>query len=268
MNTGTKIGLGVALLYAISPKKSQKKIFVLPPIDNAPILSDGLTIAGIEITRNSTPNFNTWNRVQWAAKYKDAYQNDTPENAANLVWSQWNVQGNDNKDKFKYKAEFIINLATFKNTNSIGTVPTIDADSLPIYDTWYNWWNNNEVWTCQIWQLWFDLNNQKYGLQSAQNKFVNAWNKSDNWGGYGNLGMGNKCGMDCDFVNYFRLKGLDVATFGTVTTCTLISVPSNLLDAASATTKGIKDTANVFSSLFPIGAAIVVGAYLIKQSKK
>lgn len=259
--TKTIIGLGTAgcLLFAINYKKSQKP----QPIETTNNTMSLPTLAG---TPQNEIDYKTWSRRDWANFYRTIYENETPQDAARIVWQFWNTNENPNKNQFKNKNELIFNLALYREVAQVGDVPTITADSEPIYQTWSNWWNDVTTWDCEIWQMWFDLNRLKYGSTMAKNKFVNAWNHPDNFS-YTFSSAGNDCGIDCDFVNYFRTKGIDVSYTGVETICNLVSVPSNLIDATAAATHGAKSTVNTVASLAPYAVVIAAGFLLAKQYK-
>jgi hypothetical protein len=227
---------------------------------------------GMAIDRNSQPIYNEWRGDDWAQYFKDVYKNTDPQTAKNQVWQVWNDQSNPFRHHFPTQEVFIWNLAVRSAGSDlvqpqINQVLTVTADSQPIYNTWSNWWNGLEVWWCPQWQMWYDKNAQKYGATVAQDKFVNAWSYSDNWAWTANT-AGEMCGLDCDFVNYFRTKGIDVARFGVQTACNLVSIPTNIIDATANVAQGAKDATGVVAQIAPyaVGAVVIWGVYrLIKQ---
>lgn len=253
-------GAAVALLLMVTKKKPTIKPTTWPsPGDDQsiPVPDGGTAVSGFEI--GARPNYQEWIKKDWLAYYK--YLVSTNQSTANaILWAKWNDFDNPYRSKFA-SWEFLA-ISLLQNNDQIGAL--ITADSSPVYDTWSNWWNNITPWDCGVWRIWFDMNNQKSGAVSARAKFADAWNYTDNWGGYGNFGMGDKCGIDCDFINYFRLKGLDVATFGATSICTLVSIPTNLLDASANASKAIKTA----STVIPLAATAAIIYVIYTQSKK
>jgi hypothetical protein len=198
--------------------------------------------------------------------YRYLWENYT--DAPARLWAAWNNPSNESSEKFTSVQALIFNLVTYKDKNAIGTL-TIDADSVPIYYTWYNWFNSVEVWECADWQQWYQKNLTKYGSGWAQQKFVDAWRSSDNFSiGFWGDGMGWTCGRDCDFINYFRVKGIDVTVWGAQTVCNLVSIPYNLIDATASITRGAKHTADVTATLLPLAAGAAIIYFISRQSKK
>lgn len=211
-------------------------------------------------------NYRTWKRKDWALYYRYLWENY--QDAPARLWTAWTNPSNVISNKFTSVQALIFNLVTYKDTNAIGTL-TIDADSLPVYNTWSNWWNSVEAWECADWQTWFQKNGIKYGSGWAQQKFVNAWSNADNFSiGVWGDGMGYTCGRDCDFINYFRVKGIDVTVWGAQTVCNLVSIPSNLIDATASITRSVKHTADVTAALLPLAAGAAILFFISRQSKK
>lgn len=209
--------------------------------------------------------YNTWNRSDWSGLYRYMMQNAL--NAPELLWQNWNVAQNPNREHFKNVEALIFNLVHYREPRAaIGSLD-ITADSVPVYNTWHNWWNNIEVWDCNHWIEWYEKNSNAYGANSTKYKFVNAWSYPDNFtvGVFGD-GMGYTCGRDCDFINYFRVKGIDVTVWGAQTVCNLVSIPTNLIDATASLTNTIKKTATLTETIVPFGIAALIIGYFYKKS--
>lgn len=265
-------GAGLALLYALTEKKSQT------PTGGGIVVNSGATstetqnepsLIGQAIAPPQNADIETWKRPQWAQLYKYLYETTSPANAANVVWQQWDDERNRNRSRFPNMDLLIFDLATYRPTNGVGataSVATINADSIPVYQTWGNWWNNVPTWDCEIWKEWYNMNALKYGQATARNKFVNAWAHPDNFS-YTFSAAGNDCGIDCNFVNYFRTKGIDVAYTGVETICNLVSVPSTLIDATASAASAANTTIKTVGTLLPFAVVALGGMYIYKQYK-
>jgi len=213
-------------------------------------------------------NYRTSKRSDWRNFYKLLTETESVEDGQKILWSNWINANNPNRNKFKTVEALIFNLLTYKSPNAqIGSF-SITADSVPVYNTWSNWWNGIEVWECPQWIEWFEKNNVKYGANSTKYKFVNAWSYADNFSiGVWGDGMGYTCGRDCDFINYFRVKGIDVTVWGAQTVCNLVSIPTNLIDATANLTQTISNTTNVTKNVLPLAVGLAIIAFFYNKSK-
>lgn len=274
-----KIAIAAAIIgagYLLTQKKPPPPPPPIIETQSTPEHTPELGIEGIgAIDRTSTPDFETWKRIEWSTFFRDLYENSSePENTPVIVWDLWNVESNPHREKFPTIEAFIFNLATYRDKSIIGdSAPfVVTADSTPVYETWTNTWGGQPSWDCEQWQQWYVKLAQKLGAQEARDKWANAWSYVDNWGFKWRLTAGQWCGIDCDFINYFRLKGIDVANTGAETTCTLVSIPTNLLDAtanitegAVNVTEGIVDTTSLLKTLVPL---VFVGGVALFAYKK
>lgn len=219
-----------------------------------------------EIGAMQNPRPTAPGRNFWAKRYKDLFLVDGEPTASNTVWNEFNVSTNPFSQFFPSKGSLLLNLATYTEPILIAQIGSfnITADSIPIYDTWTNAFNNIPAWECAHWIQWFDANRLMYGAVQAKNKMNDSWNYQDNWSYHG---AGHYCGYDCDFVNYFRLKGVDVANFGSVTACNLVAIPTDLIDATASVTKTISNTASTLNTLVPIALILGFGLFAINQVK-
>ena len=248
----------------IIPANPGGPTIVLPP-GNTPITGISGTHQG-PITALSIPNFETWTRPEWAAYFLALYDANGIGPATQTVWSEWQNSNNEAEYMFPTSDSFAFNLITYTMASNIGII--ITADSIPVYGTMSNWWNSIHYWNCTEWRQWFDLNLQKFGTDQARARFIDAWSHNDNNSPLGFESMGIMCGYDCDFINYMRTKGLDVANFGAENTCTLVSIPTNLIDAGAAVSEGVKNTANTVSFLAPLAVTALVGIFVYSQYQK
>lgn len=261
----------------VPPLPNELQIDILPSNDGGPTIQNGgnVPITGIEgthipsdINLNSTPNFSKWNRAEWTAFFLAHYNEQGIEQASQTLWNYWNDARNDYSNLFPTLDSFIFNLSSnaVSSNNTIGEI--ITANSVPVYGTIANRWNNIHYWTCNEWIQWYTLNLQAFGTAASIARFIDAWNHDDNNSILSWEAMGILCGYDCDFINYFRSKGLDVANWGAENTCTFVSIPSNLIDATAAVSQGVKNTANTVSFLAPIVIISLTGLFLYAQYQK
>lgn len=212
-------------------------------------------ISGIPgITSESSP-IRDWKRPEWSTWYKELSGVYDQLTALQMVWNAWRSM--PYADYIRDPKILWANLATWRQKDIAGigsfTFP-ITATASPVYDTWTNWWNNIPAWGCNEWQTWFTALENTYGLEPAKNKFISAWTYTDNWATGSNAW---DCSQTCDFINFFRTKGIDVADFGMETICNLIQVPYNLSVAAAGATQGISATINTAANIAPL---IIIGA--------
>lgn len=270
-------GAGALAAYFILTKEKKSTVVTDITVESSPSapLGPGMWtppgggVSGIggtaveTITALSQPDFENWQRPQWAAYLLVTTDVTDLETASQDLWTKWDDPRNPFVEMFPSLNSFIFNLVTYVTASRVGEI--ITADSVPIYGTASNAWNSIHYWTCDEWRQWYDLNAQKNGTAQARAKFVDAWNHDDNQSILTWDAAGWSCGYDCDFVNYMRSKGLDVANFGTENTCTLISIPSNLIDAGAATSQGVKNTANTISFLLPATAVALTGIFIYSK---
>lgn len=270
------IGVGIATAFVLFNQNTTPAINTNnppnPPApdtftpDGGPQLYDpNGAIAGVPgITSESRP-LESWCRAHWATWYKElsAYTNQLT--ALQTIWTVWQTM--PYADKIKDVKMLWASLVTWRQIDNMGigsfTFP-ITANSLPVYDTWTNWWNGVTAWDCNEWETWFTAMENTLGLAAAKTKFISAWSYKDNWAA-GSNAWG--CSQTCDFINFFRLKGIDVADTGMATICNLIQVPYNLATAAAGATQGISSTINTAANIAPLVVIGVGAALLYKQYK-
>lgn len=271
-----------ASFYLLTQKKepvipNTTTIDVVPANPGGPTIIDpgNTPITGIngpyigQITATSLPNYETWTRPEWSSFLKAKAETTDLETASPIIWTAWTDTRNPFVDLFPSQNALMFDLIMDQVKNKPAVIgEVLSADSVPVYGTAWNAWSGIHYWTCDEWQLWYDLNAQKYGTQQAQIKFVDAWSHDDNQSVLTWDAAGWSCGYDCDFTNYMRTKGLDVANWGTQNTCTLVEIPSNLIDAGAAVSEGVKDTANTVSFLMPVTVIALTGIFIYSQYQK
>ncbi len=125
---------------------------------------------------------------------------------------------------------------------------TITADSQPDIDNW----GPDSYWSCQDYITWHKLNVQAYGVDTANQKFVAAWQKLDafdadyNW-----------CKYESYFVDYFEGYGLKV---GNILSSIWLSI-GNIGSAVGNTTEGIKNLTEILKWLLPI--VLLIGLTIV-----
>lgn len=115
---------------------------------------------------------------------------------------------------------------TYLGDGSLGN-SEITADSQPVYDT--PLWPFDEAWDCHDWMTWHKRMKEKYGLQVANQRFLDAWNNQGffEW---------NKsfCKYGNEFVDYFAEQGLDAGNFVSKITRNVTDAGVNLSKGASS----------------------------------
>lgn len=237
---------------------------IVPDIVPGGQTGGGPVINGVPgIYRNSYPESN-WRRAHWATWYKELIQASDLLAATNTIWQAW--QNMPYANKITDVQLLAANLLTWRPINNMGIGNfNITASSTPSYDTWTNWYNSVPIWDCEEWKNWFLAMENDWGLPTAKQRFISAWTYTDNWA-MGSNAWG--CSQDCDFINFFRLKGIDVADFGMETICNLIQVPYNLSSAAAAATQGIAATINTAANMVPIAIVGLTGIFLYSKYKE
>ena len=210
-----------------------------------------------------------WKRENWSKFYKDLYINNSVQDANDTIWLEWNKPTNKHAKYITDPMNLVINLATYRKKNIIGQAFVITWESQPIYATWSNWWNDVEYWQLAQWKIWYKEIKMHYGKTEAQKMFQNAWSYSENWSyGINEDSMGYQGGFDCDFINYFRHEGIDVALFGAENLCTLINTGSNLIDATENVSEAIESGTGWVANVMPYLLMTVAGLTIYSQVKK
>ncbi len=208
-----------------------------------------------------------YRRKDWHKLYKELYMQDGYTNSSNQVWQMFQSSNNPLKPYFQDKELFLAYIASYTPKNRINSTPfVINWYSTPVYATWSNWSDGIAHWDLPQWRLWYIELKDHFGKVEAQKRFINAWTFEDNkaWG-FTYDGMYYVGGYDCDFINFFRYEGLDVALWGAENTCTLVNVFSNLIDATENVSEGavnVTQSISTVSKLVPwvvvIGGALTI----------
>lgn len=266
---GAAVGTGLYFLAAKDKKYTAPDNTEII-VNSIPSLPIDVYVSGlVEINRNSTPD-NEWKRAEWSAYFKDISLNNSFQDSAILLWNAWVNPNNQFTDKFPSRDSLIFSLVTYREPISIAdnAIFIIEADSVPIYETWSNEWSGVYSWDCAQWKMWYEKNKIKYGFSAAKDKFINGWTYADNWAWVWRLTAGQSCGIDCDFINFFRGEGIDVAITGAENLCTLVAVTTNLIDATESVSETVKNTAALSSYVVPALAIGALAYIVINKTKK
>lgn len=118
-----------------------------------------------------------------------------------------------------------------------------NADSSPDYDDW----GPDSWWTAQDWLTWHRSLKAKYGLDEANARFINAWQKQ----GIGSSPLDARS-FDSSFRDYAKANGFfDALYYGAGA---LARPVGTVTDVVAGVTKGIESTANLTKYLIPIAA--------------
>lgn len=217
--------------------------------------------------------YKEWTRKEWSGLYQELYTDNPLQEANDTIWEKWTDPKNKKSKYFNDVKALIINLGTYRSQDSIGQVFYITWESQPVYNTWSNWWNDVEYWQLIQWQMWYKELKLHFGKIEAQKQFQNAWSYSENWGSFAisptsDDSMGLKGGYDCDFINFFRHEGIDVALFGAENLCTLVSTGTNLIDATENVSEAIEVTTGAIANIMPYLLLTVAGLTIYSQVKR
>ena len=206
----------------------------------------------------------------WQQLYAEYKQNNSIADAINLAWQDWSHPENE---FFKYYPTIELFLLMLeKNVDSINNVfQDIQWNSIPVYGTWNNyWWYYDDIWQCEEWQRWWIALLGYYGREEATNRWVYAYQRYYYETYFDDVAnkIPSGCSWNCDFINYFRTQGIDVAMLGAETTCNLIDIVSNTVNVVENVTSGVAKTSSVWSDLLPIVSVVGGGLLIYNQIKK
>lgn len=258
---------GVATYLIAQPTTTTEAVTVTqPPIVVNQSATDHqlMSVSGFAIYSDSQPTEH-WRRAEWAAwaKAQLAATNKSSDAVLDSVWLAWTTLGN--QKHINNKQLLWINILGHRLDASITGTPNITADSIPIYDTWSNWWNSVVEWNCMDWLNWYDALAARHGAAVAQSKWKAAWEYEDNW----SLGsMGWSCSQTCNIIDEFLQRGINMADTGMLTICQLTNVPYNAAVAVNSASEGIKDTVALLATVLPVAVVVGGSMYLYKEYKK
>lgn len=107
----------------------------------------------------------------------------------------------------------------------------ITAQSQPDYDGW----GIDDYWTCNDWMIWHSRLKAEYGLSTANEKWITAWNEQDVWeSNY------NWCKYNCDFAAFAQANNLPIRNIFSRLTCGVVDVGGNIADGFTTGAKIVK----------------------------
>lgn len=153
---------------------------------------------------------------------------------------------------------------------------TINADVTPLYDSW----GTADYWGCTEWINWHKAMVQKYGLQVANDKFVNAWldGLSVVAGGRGNAPGSNyivdSVPLDCrsfntEFRNYIKNNETLYNVVYSGIAGTIVKPIGATVDVVENVSSGVSNVSKVFRYVLPAAILViaVIFAYRIYKKK-
>lgn len=153
---------------------------------------------------------------------------------------------------------------------------TINADVTPLYDSW----GTADYWGCTEWINWHKAMVQKYGLQVANDKFVNAWldGLSVVAGGRGTAPGSNyivdSVPLDCrsfnsEFRNYIKNNETLYNVVYSGIAGTIVKPIGATVDVVENVSSGVSNVSKVFRYALPIFilAIAAIFAYRIYKNK-
>ena len=237
-------------------------------------------VTGIEYDTREI-DYQNWRGNQWSVYSKEIMRNNGIVDGLNIVWNKWKSDSNPYKNLFLTKEQFLLGLAQSERmpdvykaaVEGIGTTYTITYASVPVYDTWTNWWYGIDAWNCQNWMDYFTALKGHYGESSARSMWNNAAQHPDN--SY-TMGAFHTCLSDCDFYrfqvqNQLWRPALPITGAITWLSCDLGSVVTNTTNTVSNVAQGVASVGNMLKILIPVIAGF--GTYYlyrtyIKDGKK
>lgn len=207
-------------------------------------------------------------RKVWVQNFNQYRSNNSFKDAAQLIWDDWNTQGNVFFELFPTPEALIFSLVTYVpqrvDLPLVSAAPTpIKWNDTPSYDTFYNLYHSIYVWNCADWQAWHEALEAYYqSTTTANGIWKSAWLHEDNYCfalGQFICPVTSNCRYDCDFVEYFASKGMEIGNLFSNTVCDLSNIILNLTESAQNVSQGVKDTTKTVSKLLPFAAVAVIG---------
>ena len=218
----------------------------------------------------------------WVQKFNTYRANNTWQQAVDLIWKEFNVPGNLFGEILPTIDALIFNLITVtpgRAKIAIELPRFISWNDAPIYDTSNNWWNNITPWTCADWKQYHQaLETHFKSTQKANALWESAWGHPDNECLFAySFGCPDTsyCRYDCDFVEYFASKQIEIGNTLSNTTCDLsnvvldiVNTAGNIVSTAENITEAAASTANTLGKIAPlaIGAGILYKGFEYLQN--
>lgn len=230
-------------------------------------MSDQLTI----IDSKDTPS-----RKVWLERFNQYRAVNSFKDAAQLIWNDWNAEDNVFFKLLPNPESLVFSLLTFvpnrADLPNVSNNPTpIKWNDAPSYDTFYNLYNSIHAWNCADWQAWHEALEVHYqSTTTANGIWKSAWLHEDNYCfalGQFICPKTSNCRYDCDFVEYFASKDMNIGNLFSNVTCDLTNVILNLTESAENISEGVKETSETVSNLLPVAAFAIIGYGGIKLYK-
>jgi len=118
-------------------------------------------------------------------------------------------------------------------------------------------------WGCAEWMQWHTANVNKYGKDTANQKFISNFSQLSTINNAFNF-----CKYNCDWAQYFGSYGIDVSDVASRAVCSAVTVvdaagnvATSAAGAATSAAQGASSTVSTLSKLLPI-AGIAIAAWL------
>lgn len=216
-------------------------------------------------------------RKDWVAHFNSLRENNSFNDAARQVWYDFNVEGNPYLRIFKNPEALLFSILTYIPNRAegerIGTPPgtTIAWNSQPIYDTFSNYWNNIDGWTCRDWQNWHIALEAHYGDTYLANAvWESAWNHTDNQCYLASVLLCPQtahCRYDCDFVEYIASKDMPIGNILSNTYCSVTNIALNIIRTVENVSDATVIATDTAKYIIPIGMITLTGIGLYKLSQ-
>lgn len=128
-----------------------------------------------------------------------------------------------------------------------GTEP-ITWQSEPDYDNWL--WDS--YWSCEDWKQYHQALEAHYGLETANNIWLRAWNEQGSF-----ESAFNWCKYNSEIVAYLLNKGIDIRSYVSAILVPIGETAADVIDDAGEVVTDATDTIKLFSKFLPL---IVIGA--------
>ena len=214
-------------------------------------------------------DYKNWRGENWSNWFKSFKENFSDTNEAiKQAFKIWYDDKNPYKNLFLSEKHFILALAMGERLPKLNTAEvegvrgigaTISASSVPVYDTWTNWWYGVNPWGCPEWIEWHRQLKIAYGDTDARYRWNSSAQHPDN-----NIGFNvfHGCLNDCDFYRYQIANNLwrpSLPLTGTYTwlTCDVGQAVTNTTNAVQYLTQGVENTGKILQYAIPILTGVV-----------
>lgn len=149
---------------------------------------------------------------------------------------------------YRVPEDVVLTLAQTYATSRPSIGSNITAQSEPDYDEW-GW---DEYWTCADWMAAHQKRVLAYGVNAANEWFIDRWSAQD-----GFMAPYNWCKYDADFANYFNSQGINVGWLLSNVFVTVSNVTQDGLSIIEDTTDSLS---KFIETLKPASPFLLAGA--------